>query len=76
MCKAPTSAFHKCYLTGDQSAAATVPAAVISAVSDKIAAVEAKIEVAVAGITLKQRELDAMRAELSELRKWKEAQEC
>lgn len=68
-----------CDLTADAlggTAAATVPAAVIAAVSEKIAAVEAKIEVAVAGISLKQRELDAMRAELESLKKWKEAQKC
>ena len=57
-------------------AAATVPAAVIAAVSEKIAAVEAKIEVAVAGISLKQRELNAMRAELESLKQWKEEQKC
>lgn len=68
-----------CDLTTDAQsggAAETVPAAVIAAVSEKIAAVEAKIEVAVAGITLKQRELEAMRAEVESLKKWKEAQEC
>jgi transposase-like protein len=65
-------------VTGDQSAAAAapVPASVLAAVAERIKAVEAKIEAAAAGIALKQRELDAMIAELETLKKWKEGQEC
>ena len=65
-------------VTGDQSAAAAapVPASVLAAVAERIKAVEGKIEVAAAGIALKQRELDAMAAELETLKKWKEGQEC
>lgn len=65
-------------ITGDQSAAAAapVPASVLAAVAERIKAVEAKIEVAAAGIAMKQRELDAMAAELETLKKWKEGQEC
>lgn len=64
-------------VTGDQSAAAaSVPASVLAAVAERIKAVEAKIEVAAAGIALKQRELDEMVAELETLKKWKEGQEC
>ena len=65
-------------ITGDQiaAAAAPVPASVISAVAERIKAVEAKIEVAAAGIALKQRELDAMVSELEDLKRWKEVQKC
>ncbi len=65
----------KAPLACDQEAAPAVPQSVVDAVSDKIAAVEAKIELTVAGIKMKQRELEAMRTELAELQKWmKEAQ--
>lgn len=57
-----------------QGAAPAVPQSVVDAVSDKIAAVEAKIELTAAGIKMKQRELETMRTELAELQKWKEAQ--
>lgn len=64
-------------ITGDQSAAAaSVPASVLAAVAERIKAVEGKIEVAAASIALKQRELDAMVAELEDLKRWKEGQEC
>ena len=66
----------KAPLVCDQEAAPAVPQSVLDAVSDKIAAVEAKIELTVAGIKMKQRELEAMRTELAELQKWKEAQKC
>lgn len=64
-------------ITGDQiAAAASVPASVLAAVAERIKAVEGKIEVAAASIALKQRELDAMVAELEDLKRWKEGQEC
>ena len=66
---------NKAPLVCDQEAAPAVPQSVVDAVSDKIAAVEAKIELTVAGIKMKQRELEVMRTELAELQKWKEAQQ-
>lgn len=63
-------------ITGDQSGKPATPQSVVDAISDTIAMLALEIEKREQSIKDQQREVDAMHKRLSEMRKWKEGQEC
>lgn len=73
----PAKAPLACDQTGEvQSADPAVPHCVVDAVSDTIALLTVEIGNREQSIKEQQREVDAMRSRLAELRKWKEEQAC
>lgn len=63
-------------ITGDQSGKPATPQSVVDAICDTIAMLALEIEKREQSIKDQQREVDAMHKRLSEMRKWKEGQEC